>query len=256
MMRFFLGLGCLFLTSCSGPCMGRDLFGADEFVLDSYKIREGKFSILEMEGVAFQELDDGFFDKDQDTCSAGTVALAGLVSVPSVFVDGKTRLYDVLSCAKIPVEANLFKSYLIRQGKILPVDLSKLLQDGDMSQNILMEGGDKIYIAEASSASLMVMGEVNHERVISLPKGYMSLRQALAEAGGISYTGDKSYIQVIRGNLCKSKIYTLSWEHIIHLPNESLLLMPGDMVYVVAKPITEWHRFISQVFPSFCAPLK
>ena len=120
-----------------------------------------------------------------------------------------------------------------------------------MSQNIVMQGGDKIYIAEPSAASLMVMGEVGRERTIALPNGFMSLRQALAESGGIPFTGDKSYIQIIRGSIARPKIYTVSWEHVIHLPNDSLLLMPGDIVYVAAKPITEWNRFISQLLPSF-----
>jgi len=329
--RFLLIASLFLLASCSGPYMGKDLFGADEFVLDSYKIREGKFSILEMEGLTCQELDENLLDEYQDRVHeddvlqialyhpkrsdvvqavqyigsavgfrvvdgqialpdlppvkvagltleearlkiqahyqdqikdtevflaykdriARKVELAGLVALPSVPVDGKIRLYDVLSKAKVPPEANLFKSYVIRQGRMLSVDLNKLLKEGDMLQNIVMQGGDKVYIAETSAASLMVMGEVGRERVISLPRGYMSLRHALAEAGGIPYTGDKSYIQVIRGSIAKPKIYTLNWEHVIHLPNDSLLLMPGDIVYVAAKPITEWNRFISQLLPSF-----
>jgi len=310
--------------------MGKDLFGADEFVMDSYKIREGKFSILELEGICPEELGCELLEDYKDTIcdddvlqiaiyhpkrtdiaaaiqSIGQtigfrvadgkiklpdlppvdvcgltleeaqenvkqlyiaeirdtevfiaykdrivrkVELAGLVSIPSVPVDGKIRLYDVLSKAKVPPEANLFKSYVARNGKLLPVDMIKLLKEGDMSQNIVMRGGDKIYIAEPSAASLMVMGEVGCERIINLPYGSMSLRHALAQAGGIPYTGDKSYIQVIRGNICNPKIYTLAWEHVIHLPNDSLLLMPGDIVYVAAKPITEWNRFISQLIPS------
>jgi polysaccharide export outer membrane protein len=182
---------------------------------------------------------------------ARKVELMGLSGLSSVPVDGKIRLYDLLSKARIPVEANLFKSYVIRNGKMLPVDLKKLIKDGDMSHNIVMQGGDKVYIAEPSAASLMVMGEVGRERSISLPNGFMPLRQALAECGGIPYTGDKSYIQIIRGSICRPKIYTVSWEHVIHLPNDSLLLMPGDIVYVAAKPITEWNRFISQLLPSF-----
>lgn len=321
----------LFLSCCSSPYMGKDLFGADEFVLDSYKIREGKFSILEMEGQTVEELDESLLEEYQDQIKdddvlqiaiyhpkredvalavqaigglvgyrvthgevflpglppvhvagltleearqkiqdhyqnhieeievfltyrdriAGKVELMGLVSTPSIPVDGKIRLFDILSKARVPPDANLFKSYVIREGKMLPVDIRKLIKEGDMSQNIVMRAGDKVYIAETGASSMMVMGEVMRERVISLPAGFTSLRQALAEAGGIPYTGDKSYIQVIRGSIAKPKIYTLSWEHVIHLPNDSLLLMPGDIVYVAAKPITEWNRFISQLLPSF-----
>lgn len=327
----YLLLALFSFCSCSGPYMGKDLFGADEFVLDSYKIREGKFSILEMEGKAVDDLDEDLLNEYQDRiCEddvlqialynpkrndivsaveaiGGTIGyrvvggqitlpdlppvevagltleearqkiqthyqdqirdtevfvgyrerivrkveLAGLVAVSSIPVDGKIRLFDVLSKAQVPVEANLFKSYVIREGDMLPVDLNQLMKEGNMCQNIVMRGGDKIYIAEPSAASMMVMGEVSRERAISLPRGFISLRHALAEAGGIPYTGDKSYIQVIRGNIAKPKIYTLNWEHVIHLPNDSLLLMPGDIVYVAAKPITEWNRFISQLLPSF-----
>lgn len=331
-MRFLLlCLTLLIAASCSSPYMGKEQYGADEFVMDSYKIREGKFSILEMEGKTYEEFNEEdlqeyqdriheddvleialFHPKRRDLVEAvqeigktvgyrvtngqvylpdlpsievegltleearqkiqesyrkeirdvsifltyrdrfvRKVELAGLVAMPSIPVDGKIRLFDILAKARVPAEANLFKSYVLRGKLMLSVDLYKLIKEGDMSQNIVMRGGDKIYIAEPSAASLMVMGEVGVERVISLPHGYMSLRHALAEARGIPYTGDKSYIQVIRGNIVRPKIYTLSWEHVIHLPNDSLLLMPGDIVYVAAKPITEWNRFVSQLLPSF-----
>lgn len=324
-------LALLLLISCSAPYMGKNICGADQFVIDSYKIQEGKFSILEMEGVCFEEFDEKFLCEYQDTiceddvltiaiyhpkrsdvvkavqnigsqvgyrvekgkiqlpdlepiCISGCslqeakekikneylkeiedvevflsykkrnikkVELAGLVQVSSLPVDGKMRLFDALSIAKISPKANLFKSYLIRNNQHVAIDFYKLLKQGNMGQNIVLQGGDKIYIADPSDATLMVMGEVGCQRIIDLPYGFISLRKALAQAGGIPYTGDKSYIQVIRGNIAKPKIYTLNWQHVIHLPNDSLLLMPGDIVYVSAKPITEWNRFISQLLPSF-----
>lgn len=331
------GCSILCMVLCSGcsnpPYQGPDLLGADEFVLDSYKIKQGKFSILEMEGEPSQELSKQLLEEHPDVIEngdvlniaiyhpsrhditeavqaigqhigfkinggnvvlpdLGSIALEGLtlqeareviqeayardiedievflsykdrlekrvefvgeVFCSSVTIDGKTRLFDVLAKAKVSPEANLFKSYVVRQQKLLPVDMHKLVKEGDMSQNIVMQGGDKIYIAQASSSTVMMMGELTQRGLVNLPNGYLSLREALAKAGGIPFTGDRAYIQVIRGNILKPKIYTLHWKHIIHLPTESMLLMPGDIVYVAATPITEWNRFVSQLFPSFTA---
>lgn len=328
------GLCFLLLVAFSGcsntPYIGDDILGADEFVLDSYKIKEGKLSILEMEGKSILPLDGKNLEEYKDTVQNGDVLkialfhpnridlvnavhsigesigyivqegyltlpdlepievegltlvetqqkiqalydreiedievfltyarrkerkvqLAGVVSISNIPVDGKLRLFEVLAEAKVPPNANLFKSYVIREGKPLGVDMYKLMKEGDTSQNIVMRGGDMIYIAEAAASTLMVMGEVKKERVIELPAGFISLREALALAEGISHTGDKGFIQVIRGNILRPKIYTLNWKYVMRLPTSSMLLMPGDIVYVAATPITEWNRFIHQIFPT------
>lgn len=321
----------LFACSCDRPCRNFCMMGADEFVIDSYTIRQGKFAILEMEGIDIQPLPDNAMEEYKDVIAeddilnivlyhpkrkdlmdaiqfinssvggfrvhhgkidlpdippvhvAGLtidearqhlkqefsnhiqdvevfityqdrlvrkVELTGMVAHATVPVDGKIRLYEVIAKAHIPPDANLFMSYVIRNGCPMAVDLHKLINEGDMCQNIVMRGGDKIFIANKQDSNVMVMGEVNNPRPVHLPYGFMSLREALVHAGGIPFTGDKHHIQVIRGNLQCPKIYSLSWEHIIHLPNDSLLLIPGDTVYVCAKPITQWNRFISQLLPS------
>jgi len=322
----------LLLTSCcADPCFNYCLEGADEFVIDSYKIRQGKLAILEMEGIELEEVPDDAMEEYKDTIAEDDilnivlyhpkrqdlidtfrflnsemgfrvkngqldlpdipsvavegltleearqvlkeeyqkeirdaelfitykdrllrkVELTGMVSVPFIPVDGKIRLYEVLAAAHVPNSANFFMSYVIRNGCQLGVDLHKLMVEGDMCENIVMRGGDKIFIAAPNDSNVMVMGEVMFPKVVHLPYGFMSLREALVSAGGIPFTGDRNRIQVIRGNLVCPKVYVLSWEHIINLPNDSLLLMPGDTVYVSEKPITQWNRFISQLLPSF-----
>lgn len=323
----FIGL----LSGCSNtPFRGSEVVGADEFVVDSYKIKQGKLSILEMEGAPLEELDPHLLKEYTNTIDDGDVLkiaifhpsrgdlsravhsigetigytvtkgkitlpdippvavkgltlskareriqeaydreidgvevfaafarrnvqkveLAGMVSQSSIAVNGSKRLFEVLAEAKVPTNANLFKSYLVREGKPLAVDMHRLIKEGDMSQNVVMRGGDKIYIAESSASSVMVMGEVRKEGVFPLLSGSMPLREALALAGGIPYTGDKGVIQVVRGNILRPKIYTLHWKHVMRLPTSSMLLMPGDIVYVAATPITEWNRFIQQIFPT------
>lgn len=331
-MRWML-LATLFLlhSCCPSNCCNYPVFGADEFVIDSYKIRQGKLAILEMEGIdpgelpcdAMEEYKDTIAEDDllnivvyhpkrRDMMEAvqfinhavggfrvvkgyvdlpdippvhvegltldearaklqekfreqiqdvevfvtyhdrlkSKVELAGLVSTSTIPVDGKMRLYEVMSKAHPPPDANLFMSYVMRDGEQLPIDLHKLMHEGDLSQNIVMRGGDKIFIASPKDALVMLMGEILRPGPVPVPYGFISLREALVSVGGIPFTGDKRHIQVIRGNLPCPKIYVLAWEHIVHLPNDSLLVMPGDTIYVTAKPITEWNRFIDQLLPT------
>ncbi len=324
----------LIVSACTNPpYRGSDVLGADDFVMDSYRIREGKLSILSMEGWDYHELSPDLLEEYQDVINNGDVLqiviyhptrsdlvesvqrigqivgfrvtdgkiylpdlppvhvegltlhqaqseieklyleqirdvnvfisykdrllrkveLAGLVQVPNIPVDGRLRLFETLSIAKVPTNANLFKSYVVRDNALLPVDLYKLLKGGDMSQNVVMRGGDKVYIADPSASTLMVLGEVCKERVVDVPDGFMTLRKAIGEAGGILASGDKSYIQVIRGNILHPKIYTLHWEHVVRLPNDSMLLIPGDIVYVAARPLSEWNRFVNDLLPTFIA---
>lgn len=165
-------------------------------------------------------------------------------------VDGKMRLNEVLAKAVVPPSSNLFKSNVIRVGNILPVDLYKLIHEGDESQNIVMRGGDQIFIAHGPDAAVMVTGEVRHPKVIPVPYGSLPLREAIANAGGIPFTADKGCIGVIRGDFIRPKVYCLNWKELEHIPNQSLLLMPGDVVLLSEKPITQWNRFIDQVQPS------
>ena len=332
MLRIIISLLTLLLYSCSNPCCKYPVYGAAEFVTDSYLIRQGKNSILEMEGdwpgdltsedmeeyrdeiaeddvlnvivyhptrsdlmdaynyinasVGGFKVSDGSIDLPdiEPIVVAGfsldeakeriqarlhneikhievfltyrdrlikKVELAGMVATPTVPVDGKVRLFEVIAKAKIPPDANLFKSYVLRDDCQLPVDLYKLIHEGDMCQNIVMKGGDKIYIAPAMEANVMMLGEVAKASAIAVSNGFISLREAIVMAGGIPYTGDKRCIQVIRGGLKDPKSYRLAWEHVVHLPNDSLLLMPGDTVYVSTTPLREWNIFIEQLLPSF-----
>ncbi len=321
------------LIGCSNPAYrGEDALGAREFVLDSYKISQGKSSILVFEGRPIQPLSSDLLDEYPDTVADGDVLslrfyhatrlhelghlidisrggfevhegrvtlpeigdievagktivqaqtllqkaydkelggievfvtykerrgarveLAGMTALSHVPVNGKVRLFETLSLAKVPTQANLFKSYLVREDKLVPVDFQKLVREGDMTQNVVMRPGDKIYVAGPETSNIYLMGEVTRQGSYPMNSSSMPLREALAKAGGIAFTGDRAFIQVIRGNLTRPKIYTLTWNHLIHLPTSSMLLIPGDIVYVAATPITQWNRFINQLFPSFTA---
>ncbi len=331
MRGVYVLLLAIFAFSCTNPpYAGPDVVGAQDFVIDSYKIREGKIAILELEGKPQQELTPEFLEEYTDTIQDGDtlrialfhptrsdlvqsidyigqsvgytvregalrlpdiepvhiegltiseaqellqkeyekeiadvevylsygqravrkIELAGLVTTPELPVTGKTRLFEVLARARVPDNANFFKSYVVRDGSPLPIDMHRLVTEGDMSQNIVMHGGDKVYIASPAASTAMVLGEVSAKGVINLPSGMMPLRLALAQAGGLTGSADHRYIQIIRGNIVNPKIYTVTWKHVVRLPTDSLLIMPGDIVYVAATPIAEWNRFVNNLLPT------
>jgi polysaccharide export outer membrane protein len=247
LMKFILLLSVM--SSCTSTYLGKDAYGADEFVLDSYKIREGKLSVLDLCGIDVQQ-DEDLFEEEGSSAFKGIVDLIGQVKNTQVNIDGKMRLFDVLSKAELTQSANLLKSYIIRNNEMIYVDFQKLIFEGDFSQNIILKGGDKIFIAHADDSSISISGEVKNPKTICVKDRFISLSEALAQAGGISYKGDFSQIQIIRGACLKPKIYKVNWQHVVYLPQDSMLLMPGDLVYVPPTSITCWHRFISQLIPS------
>lgn len=177
------------------------------------------------------------------------VQVIGAIRSTTIAVDGRMRLAEVLAKAGVHPHTNLFKSIVVRNDKQLPLDLYKLLHEGNESQNIVMRGGDQIFLAAAGDATVMVTGEVLKPQAIPVPYGFISLREALVIARENPFTADKNCLTIIRGGFTRPKVYLLSWNEILHLPNQSLLLIPGDVVCVTDKPISQWNRFINQLLP-------
>lgn len=179
------------------------------------------------------------------------VEVSGMSVLSEMPVDGKTRLYEVIAKAKIPPQANLHSSYVLRDGQFVKVDFVKLIKNGDMCENIVMMPNDKVYIASPQDDSIIMMGEVKRTGLIPVLNGSMPLREALVLSGGIdTIRGDKRHIHVIRTNGECPKVFVLSWCELALRPTEEQLLIPGDIVYVSATPIAEWNKFLDQIKPT------
>ncbi|MBS4167925.1 polysaccharide biosynthesis/export family protein [Parachlamydia sp. AcF125] len=245
----------------------RDLMAAIQLINDragGFRVVNGKISLpglnaLKVKGMTLPEARQKIKEQYREQISGLEVYLSfkskafhkiivtGMVSPPPSCADGQLRLYEVLSKAFIPPTANLFASYVLRENMPLRLDLFRLLKKGDMSQNIVMKGGDKIFIASPTDQVAMVLGEVLSPKRIPLLAGYISLKEALTLARGMQFTANKNHIQVIRGNISFPKIYSFPWEVVAQEPNQNLLLIPGDVVYISRKAITEWALFMREL---------
>lgn len=226
-MKVLLLLLSIFSACTNNTYQGRDVLDAEEFILDSYHILEEK-----------REISKAYSIRNINPQKKITVC-AGLT------------LLETLSLIKGLQEMNLSKSYLIREGQLFPVNFQNLLETQDKRQDIILQRKDQMYFVENSC--VMVLGKVARESIIDISNGSISLKQALVHAGGILASGDKAYIQIFRGNILQPKAYTVHIKHVMHLSEYSMLLLPGDIVYVAAKPFTEWVFVVNQQLPNFIA---
>lgn len=223
----FLLFLSIFSACTNNAYRGNDVVGVEEFILDSYQILEKK-----------TEIDNTCFSKN-------------LVPQKKIAVRAGMPLLETLSLAQVSKRANLSRSYLVRDNQLLPIHLCNLQREQDVGQNIVLKRNDKICIIENSC--IMVLGKVRRETSIDSLNGTVSLKQALACAGGILPSGDKAYIQIFRGNILQSKVYTVHEKYVRLLPKHSMLLIPGDIVYIAAKPFTTWSFIVNQQLPNFIA---
>lgn len=137
------------------------------------------------------------------------VFLVGQVTKPGVYpIDSATPLLEALTLGSGTTDsADLPAAYVIRGDKKIPVDLRKLIQGGDLSQNIPLEPGDSIVVPQISIGSnpqevfdqrIYILGKVQKPGVYNIKKN-VPILHALFLAGGLADGADMPSAFVVRG---------------------------------------------------------
>jgi polysaccharide export outer membrane protein len=142
---------------------------------------------------------------------------------------------------------NLKASYLSRKGRLVPVDFSALLADGDMSQNILLESGDFIYIASSQARSAFVVGAVKMPQKVRFDVD-ITLLDAIASAGGLA-SGAKNTIYVVRDSLVHPEVLKVNYKNILKGKEKNIYLKPGDIVYVPRGFLSKISDLPNKILP-------
>lgn len=136
------------------------------------------------------------------------------------------------------------------------ISLQDIRQHGDLSQNLLLSGGDIIYVPTNEHSRIHVMGEVGRQAAMPLGNYGLTLTQALGNAGGINQvTANASGVFVIR-NMPSDRekpihVYQLNLKDAsAYAMANRFKLRADDVVYVTAAPVARWNRVISQVTAS------
>lgn len=131
--------------------------------------------------------------------------------------------------------ADLRRSFVMRDGHVLPVDFYRLLKTGDMSQNIYLEPDDFIYMPSAMAKEVYVLGAVGDPTSVSYHEE-MTLVGAITAARGTIRNAYLSHVAIVRGTLTNPKIAIVDYKAIIKGEQPNVLLEPGDIVYVPFTP--------------------
>ncbi|HNX00325.1 MAG TPA: polysaccharide biosynthesis/export family protein, partial [Candidatus Cloacimonadota bacterium] len=170
-----------------------------------------------------------------------TVVILGKVANPQVYpIEGHMRVLDAIAKAgglatgyfqENSVEfADLEKSYIMRDGKILPVDFVELLKNGNMLHNIPLQDKDYIYFPSSGNREIYILGYINSPGHYFY-KDNMTLMQAIATAQGFKELS-RSTVYVIRGNLNHPRMFKVNTSAIMHAKMRDFLLKPNDIIFI------------------------
>ncbi len=199
--------------------------------------------------------------------------LLGRLGTPGVYpITGPTTLLEAISLAGGPMSASSFasmasasgvglkgatdeaadlsRSFVIRQGRLLTVDFNRLLREGDLSQNIYLQADDFVYLPSASAQEVHVLGAVTQPRTVNFVN-QLTLVQAVANAGGTIKDAYLSHVAIVRGSLTKPQIAVIDYQAVVHGRSPDVLLEPHDIVYVPYIPYRTLKRYADLILDTF-----
>lgn len=146
--------------------------------------------------------------------------------------------------------ADLSRSFVIRQGQILPVSLERLLKKGDLSQNIYLQPDDFIYFSPAIVREIFVLGAVTQPRPVPYREG-LTVAAAVASAYGTLKGAYLQHVAVVRGSLQEPQIAVVDYKAIIRGEAQDMVLEPHDIVYVPFSPFRYLQRYAELIVSTF-----
>ena len=146
--------------------------------------------------------------------------------------------------------ADLRHSFFIRDGKYVPLDFTRLLREGDMSQNIYLRHNDYIYLPSAQAQKAYVLGAVNQPKAVDFAND-MSLITALANAQGLAKNAYPQRVVIIRESLTEPKVAVVDFNAIVGGKAKDIVLEPQDIVWVPNSPFERLDKYLGEVISSF-----
>lgn len=163
----------------------------------------------------------------------GGVAATGGSASGAIILKSNTSLLQLLAQLGSLAGADLKSAYLLRAGKKLPVDFMKLVDGGDVSQDVDLHRGDVIFIPPDLENRIKVVGAVKNPGLFPYVKG-MSALDAVLSAGGFTEFASQNNVVIVRHEGGEVKNIEVRLKDVIKGGDigKNVPLKPGDLVNV------------------------
>jgi len=182
------------------------------------------------------------------------VYMVGEFNDPGViYLDRPTTIVQGLALVGgVDELANLRGAKVQRDGRVLPVDIYRLLREGDLSQNIYLQAYDTVFVPENIDEVVFVLGSVEEPAVVNMYEGKLTLSQALAQAKGELRAGSaRTHVRVIRSlSPTRGELIVVDFEKITRGEALPFPLKPGDVIYVPRNSLGDWNDTLAEISPS------
>lgn len=142
--------------------------------------------------------------------------------------------------------ADLSRSILVRDGKILPVNFEALVRDGDPRFNVYVKDQDVIFLPPKSTKEILVLGAVGVPKATGWREG-MGLIGAIAEAQGAKPGAYVQRVLLVRDSFTEPKVAILNLDSISKGKHPDVAVHAGDIIWVPRSPWERIEKYIDLV---------
>ncbi|MFQ5706388.1 MAG: polysaccharide biosynthesis/export family protein [bacterium] len=182
----------------------------------------------------------------------------------TVFGEAKNGIYPLKKATPIAQfmssiggfsdRADLSELQVVRSdGTLLQVDLNRLIYEKDLSQNILLRGGDLIIIPAVGKNKVLVLGAVRAPGPVYI-KNKLTVMEAFAQVGGGATTANLHGVKVIRYLKSGPQVFSVDLEKAVKKKDvkSNILLKDGDIIFVPQKgdALNSVNKLLAMIIPS------
>jgi polysaccharide export outer membrane protein len=211
---------------------------------------DGKISLplvgeIQAGGLTVRQFQDALVEAYTRTVKAAsvTVIVKEIRSRPVYFVGGFAKpgveqlTRDLALMQAISMAGGLLpgadgeNAFVLRGGQRIPVDVTRLIQKGDVSQNLQLQVGDTVVVPVADS--VYVQGEVKNPGAVKSTVD-LTILKAISQAGGLTPLAAASRVEILRGGGDKKERIKVDLDKMRASPaeNHDMRLKPNDIVFV------------------------